>query len=345
MALDEAGTRFLDGMRVATEHMRHLQQTSVDRARQLRVALGAGGVAHGYKTEPVVEANAAGAAGAAGVVGAAGAPGTVGQVRVSPGLAIDGHGRPLVLEAITTVAVPEGRHWLVALYSLRSSLLVGGVPTLLSNAVTLQARALPPPYEDGAVPFAEVSRAAENMELLQKGEWYLPPLAHRHSGGFYTDAAGRWRYDGAPVSTSTGSNLAPHFDSGWVSLAAGENQTLAHGLQSQHLLVEMTTRSPGGVVSNRGIGSRWWFELPDDEHITLFSADAESDLTEIPAAALALRARAWRTDGAAPAPGRPLADAGADMAVEPGTSFTLDASRSRAAGGRHLVRYQWTLLS
>ena len=330
MAWDEAGTRFLDGMRVATEHMRHLQQTSVDRARQLRAALSSGGVAHGYKTEPVVDAGTGTGTG-------------TGSVTVSPGLAIDGHGRPLVLEAATSLAVPAGRHWLVAMYALRSSLLVGGVPTLLANAVTLQARPLPPPYEDGAVAFAEVSHAGESFELLQKGEWYLPPLSHSHSGGFYTDASGRWRYDGAAVKAATGAgnSLAPHFDSGWVSLASGESQTLAHGLLSLHLLIDLSSRRTDGVVSNQGIGSLWWHELPDDEHITLFRANGDSDATT----ALALRARAWRTDGAAPAPGRPLADAGADLAVEPGASFTLDASRSRAAVGHHLVRYQWTLLS
>lgn len=328
MAWDEAGTRFLDGMRVATEHMRHLQQTSVDRARQLRAALGTGGVAHGYKTEPLAE------------------PGAAGQVSVSPGLAIDGHGRPLVLDAATTLAVPTGRHWLVAMYTLRSSLLVGGVPTLLANAVTLQARPLPPPYADGAVAFAELSHAGESFELQQKGEWYLPPLQHSHSGGFYTDAAGRWRYDGAVVNGGAGAghNLAPHFDSGPVGLAAGENRTLPHGLQSQQLLVELSSQRLDGVVSNRGIGSLWWYELPDDEHITLFRGSSEGGDGDAPAAP-ALRARAWRLDGAGPAPQRPLADAGANLSVEPGTSFTLDASRSGAAGGRHLVRYQWTLLS
>ena len=323
MAWDEASTRFLDGMRVATEHMRHLQQTSVDRARQLRAALGSGGVCHGYKTEPVAQASGAG------------------QVSVAPGLAIDGHGRPLVLETATTLAVPTGRHWLVAVFALRSSLLVGGVPTLLVNMVTLQARQLPPPYDDGAVVFAEVSHVGESLELLQKGEWYLPPLAHGHSGGFYTDAAGRWRYDGAAIGAGAGSNPAPHFDSGFVSLASGESQTLAHGLQSQQLLVALSARRADGVVGNRGIGNDWWYELPNDAHITLCRASLASD----EAVPLALRARAWRTDGPGPTPERPVADAGDDQAVEPGASFTLDAGRSRAAGGRHLVRYQWTLLT
>lgn len=313
MAFDEAGTRFLDGMRVATEHMRHLQQTAVDRARQLREALGSGGVAHGFKAEP----------------------GEGGAVNVSPGLAIDGHGRPVVLDAPATVAVPEGRHWLVAVYALRSKLLVGGVPTLLSNAATLEARPVPPPYGDGAVVFAECTRTGERFDLLQRGEWYLPPLHHGHSGGFFTDAAGRWRYDGAPV----GGGLGPHFDSGFVTLAPGERVTRKHGLQTQQLLVDLVLQRGDGAIGNRGVGSEGWYELPDAEHVTLARAAADS------ASPLALRVRAWRTEGAGPALADPIADAGPDFDAAPGASFLLDASRSRALGGRQLVRYAWTLMS
>ena len=39
----------------------------------------------------------------------------------------------------------------------------------------------------------------------------------------------------------------------------------------------------------------------------------------------------------------PVADAGEDRQVEPGSSFVLDASRSHAFGGRRIVRYHWTL--
>jgi hypothetical protein len=40
----------------------------------------------------------------------------------------------------------------------------------------------------------------------------------------------------------------------------------------------------------------------------------------------------------------PIADAGEDREVPFGEGFTLDASRSRAAPGRQLKQFQWTLL-
>jgi hypothetical protein len=313
MSLDEAGTHFLDGMRVSTEHMRHLQQSSVERARQLRSALGGGGVCHGYKVEP----------------------GNGGEVRILPGLAFDAQGRPLRLEQAATLPAPQGRRWLVAQYELRSSLLVNGVPTLLADGVQLQARESAPPYDDAAVAFAEVARSGDAIELLQKGEWYLPPLVHGHRGGFVTDAQGLWRYDGAAV----GGGLAPHYDSGFVALAAGEAATLAHGLQSLELIIDLTARRADGVLGNRGIGSDWWFELPDADHLVIARAAAAA------APPLALRARAWRPEGGGAAPMRPIADAGDDRSVGVGESFPLDASRSRALGGQHLVRYRWTLMS
>lgn len=310
MSRDEASTRFLDGMRVATEHMRHLQRASVERALQVREAIGLGKVVHGLKVE----------------VGEGGA------LTVSPGLALDAYGRPVVVEAPVPVGVDGARALLVAVYDLRSSLLVNGVPTVLANGARIEARTAPPPYDDGAVAFAEVARDDSGVRVLQKGEWYLPPLGHGHTGAFFTDAAGRWRYDGAPVG-----GAAPQFDSGFVPVAPGASVRLTHGLKSTELAVELTARSEGGRITNRGIGADFWFELPGEDEIVLACAGT--------APSLELRARAWLLAASGPAAARPVADAGADRAVDPGESFGLDGSGSRALGGRRLVRFIWTQLT
>jgi hypothetical protein len=39
---------------------------------------------------------------------------------------------------------------------------------------------------------------------------------------------------------------------------------------------------------------------------------------------------------------RPVADAGEDLTIEPGTDIILDARNSRAARGRDVARYIWT---
>jgi hypothetical protein len=45
-----------------------------------------------------------------------------------------------------------------------------------------------------------------------------------------------------------------------------------------------------------------------------------------------------------PAGERPVADAGPDSMVRPGEPITLDGGGSRAAPGRRVARYSWTLL-
>ena len=313
MRRDEASTRFLDGMRVATEHMRHLQQASIERALQLREALGIGKVCHGLKVEPE----------------------DGGTVSVSPGLALDAFGRPIALDAPVTLALDVAKALLVAAYELRSSGLVNGVPTLLANGAKVEARSAPPPYEDGAVPFAEVTRDEAGVHVVQKGEWYLPPLHHGHSGEFFADADGRWRYDGAPI----GDSVAPQFDSGFVEVGPGETVRLAHGLRSTELAVELAARRADGVITNRGIGADFWFEIAGEDDIALARAPSGE------APALELRVRLWLLGVSAEEARRPIADAGDDLGVEPGASFNLDGGRSRALGARRLARFIWTQLT
>jgi hypothetical protein len=312
MATDEAGTRFLDGMRVATEHMRHLQRSDIARAQALRGALGAWGVAHGFKVEAAAD----------------------GSVTIAPGLAFDAQGRPLRLRSPARLRPEAGRRYLVARYALEASLLVGGVPTLLDDGIEITQRVQPPPYDDAAVPLAEVVSEGDRSACLQRGEWYLPPLDHGHSGAFVTDALGRWRYDGAAL----GATWAAHFDSGFVPLAPGDRIGLAHGLMSRELVVELIA-DRGGVVGNRGVGSAWWYELPDADHLVLCRARSP-------------RARPGRWP-CAPAPGAPgqwrqrcTPDRRCRRRPRGRTRRIVHAGRrrSRALGGRRLVRFRWTLM-
>jgi hypothetical protein len=210
---------------------------------------------------------------------------------------------------------------------------------VLANGARIEARSTPPPYDDGAVRFAEVTRdaagAVDTVHVVQKGEWYLPPLDHGHSGEFFTDAGGRWRHDGPAI----GGSAQPRFDSGFVPLAAGESIRLRHGLQSTELAIELVARMSDGATTNRGVGTDYWFELPNEDEIQLARAVA------VAAPPLALRARAWLLGATTTDLARPIADAGDDRDVEIGTAFQLDATRSRAVGIRRLVRYIWTQLN
>ena len=279
-------TRFQAGMRVSREHLDHLQDTLLDAVRHVRESAGVGRVIFGLQV--AVEGDVA---------------------TVGPGAAVDRSARLLSSPDTVKVTV-SGSCYLVVRHRLRSQGLVRGVPTLLFDDAVIEARAERP--EDDAVVFARVDGGA----VTQLGEWYLPPLAHRHSGAFL-ERDGRWRYDGDPLGLP-----AARFDSGWVS-----PDTFAHGLGTDDLAVHLQARR-NGVITVEGLGSAYWYELPDADHIRLVGKDVE------------LRAVAWPL--APPPAGPPVADPGPDLTVAPGESITLDGSRSRATAGRHIVTYIWT---
>lgn len=312
-AISRGGVRWLDQMRITREHMSHLQATLLDGIVGLRETLGAG-VVYGYS------AHATGP----------------GKVEVAPGLALDAFGRPLILtEAREVELAPDAvsTGYLVALHKLRSTAEVGGVPSILFDHVAIEVRPGPPPFEDGAVPFAGVKPGEEGPDVFRSGEWYLPPASHTHSGAF-VELDGHTRYDGHPLGAGL---AAPPFDSGWVRLIRGRRVQLVHGLQTDDLLVQVQSRTAEGLIGTRGLGSEFWYELRDIRSMTLARADAGDDELE-------LRARAWPLGAAAITSARPIADAGEDIDTELGESFTLDGSGSRGLGERRITRYEWTLV-
>jgi hypothetical protein len=242
-------------------------------------------------------------------------------------------------EREVTIGGDFGSAYLAAAYVLRSAGLIDGVPTLLSHDLKLEVRAAAPPYEDDAVPVAELTRDGDGWRVVQKGEWYLPPADHRHTGQFLSDAASRWRYDGAPLDGAAVGFPKPAFDSGFVPLLPESQVRLAHNLKTTDLLVQLQARSADGIITSEGLGISFWYELVGDQEIRLVRGLAEI------ATELSLRATIWPFSPAGAGPLLPIADAGPDMVVELGQSFTLDASKSKAFGGKQLVKYIWTQMS
>jgi len=104
-------TRFVDGMRVAREHLEHLQDVLLGHVAGGRETVGLGKVCHGLQVTVQQD----------------------GSVSVGPGLAIDAQGRALAIPEAQTPAVDFGGGatlHLVLLYSLRAEGVVTGVPTL-----------------------------------------------------------------------------------------------------------------------------------------------------------------------------------------------------------------------
>lgn len=313
---DEGRVRFLDGMRVTIEHMEHLQALWLSAAVQLREAVGTGRVSHGLRVEP--------------------APGN--KVKVGRGLAFDRKGRPLALEQEAEVAPDFGASktiYLALVHARRTGGLVNGVPTLVFNEPRIETRAAAPPYTDDSVVFAELHAGDGEVSVVQRGEWYMPPLDHGHSGEFKLDADMRWRYDGHALASE-----ARRFDSGFIPVRAGGEARLVHGLKTTHLVVQLQARREDGVITTEGLGDRFWYELVGEQEVRLArrrGGDAEGGLE--------LRVMLWPAEQGGASPLLPVADAGDDLVVAFGESFALDASRSRAFGGRKLVKYIWQQFS
>lgn len=310
---DEGKTRFQNGMRVAREHLEHLQEMWIAAAMQLRATAGAGKVCYGFRVEVL-------------------APD---KVKIGAGLAFDCQSRPLLSDQDQDFSLDFGAGsvlFLVLGYQLRSEGLLNGEPTLLYNEVKIEARTAAPPYQDDVVIFCELHRNDSGLEAIQKGEWYLPPLDHGHSGTFILDKAQRWRYDGHPPGFS-----GPRFDSGFVVVAAAAEVRLVHGLQSTNLLVQIQARLADGSITTRGHGQDFWYELVGDQEVRLVRSAAVGEME--------LRVMVWPFGASGAAPVLPMADAGNDREVEYGESFTLDAGNSRAFEGRQLTRFIWKQFS
>jgi hypothetical protein len=311
---DEGKTRFLDGMRVAQEHLDNLQDTLLAGLIQLRQAIGSGKVCLGFKVQP----------------------GDPGKVVVGPGIAFDRQSRPLVMDRTFVGPVDFAGAQVLSLvvaYVLRSDLAVNGVPTVLRNDVNIEARPAPPPYADDAVIFAQLhARQDGGFDIVQNGDWYLAPLDHQHSGQFLDDPSRGFRFDGHPLGLGV-----PRFDSGFLTVAPDQELRLTHGLNTTNLLVQVQSRSSDGTISCAGLGSKFWYGLPGPQEVRLRRSSAKGDMD--------LRVTLWPFDASGAAPVVPVANPGSDKIVELGASFVLDGTLSRAFAGRKLINFIWTQLS
>ena len=177
---------------------------------------------------------------------------------------------------------------------------------------------------------AQIRPREGGYDVIQKGEWYIPPVHATHSGLFFEDSQGLWRYDGDPVVSA----MVPDFDSGWIPLEAHNDVNLVHGLGSNNLLVQLQNRLSGSIIASRGNGIDFYYELHDTSSVRLFNV-TDSQLT--------ICAKLWRLDAEINPLLAPVADAGMDINAEHGESFNLDGSDSMAFQGRSVVRYRWSL--
>src|SRR5262245_14249399 len=174
-------TEFRDGMRVTSDHMRHMQDRLREAVLDVRRTIGLGRIGWGLRTTL-----------------------TDRSVNVAPGIAFPPSGLRLSLDTAAAVSLPDGngpfRITLRAEHGDVAALRSAGNPTLLTVVTRLEAAADDSEPGGDAITIARVTAGADGLSMVQDPGWFVAAGHHTHTGEFTQDADGRWHYDGAPLT-------------------------------------------------------------------------------------------------------------------------------------------------
>ncbi len=185
--MTETRANFVDGLRVTALHLNHLQDSALGASLALREIVGVGLIGAGLR----IMTTAAGA------------------VVVTPGVAIAADGSPLRLDEETPLTLAADGTFHVLLRSASHDLeaaRVGEVPTIVFGDTVVETAdgGAPAPNEPGVLVIGSVAMAAGSATITQDPSLFMAPSGHTHSGQFFQDAAGRWRWDGAALAGGGG---------------------------------------------------------------------------------------------------------------------------------------------
>ena len=177
--------QFVDGLRVTAQHLNHLQDAALGAVRDVRELLGFGRIGVGLRL--VSEG---------------------GKVTLTPGLAFSLGGDRLRLDEAAVLALPEGPGpFSVRLRAASRDLeaaRVGSTPTIIFGDTVVEVLAGPVDPAPDALVVGTVTPGGGGPSVAQDPGLFAVPSAHGHSGHFFQDAAGRWRFDGAALAAGDG---------------------------------------------------------------------------------------------------------------------------------------------
>lgn len=308
---EQAKVIFHDGQRVGREDLEYLQENLLQNIQYLQSAMGRPGIVWGLRTTGQDNST----------------------INISNGLAFDTYGRTIIVSAPVVLPISLGENSLFVCVNYASEVTadLNGQPTRIGNSYQFSIFSEADLDFTQQIPVAKIMPREAGYDVIQLGEWYIPPNNATHSGNFFEDKLGCWRYDGDPVSSA----LNPDFDSGWMSLEANSDVNVTHHLGSNDLLVQLQVKIGESIISSQGTGLDFYYELHDTSVIRLFNNKNSK---------IEINAKLWRLDAELSSQLNPVADAGLDINAEHGESFGLDGSDSLAFEGRSVVRYRWTLI-
>jgi hypothetical protein len=183
---DDARAQFVDGLRVTSDHLQHLQDRLREAVLDLRRTIGLGRIGWGLRASL----------------------GT-GTVSVEAGVAFASNGVRLNLDSSVNLPLPTGsgpfRVVLRAVQGDRQSLRVGNTPTFYTLVTTTGIEtddnsAVGP----DALVIARITTVNNGPVLNQDATLFAAAGHHAHTGAFSQDGEGRWHYDGPAVQGPMG---------------------------------------------------------------------------------------------------------------------------------------------
>lgn len=183
--IDAPRARFVDGLRVTALHLNHLQDSALGAAGDLREIVGLGRIGIGLRL--LVDGT---------------------TLTVSRGLAIAPDGSRIRLDEDAPVVVPAGDGPFTVRLAASSHDLeaarLGDEATIVfaDTLVELTDPSTVPAVNPSALVIGTVRRESDALVAEQPAELFVAPGDHGHSGQFFQDASGRWRWDGVAIGGS-----------------------------------------------------------------------------------------------------------------------------------------------
>lgn len=181
----DSQTVFLDGLRVTSQHLMHLQSALQQAVLDLRHTIGTGVIAFGLRL-------------------------TIkdGVVSLHPGIAFSEAGLRLHVAQITELELPAGiDHVKVVLVAENTDdplTRLDDLATIVNCETTIQLIADDAETPEDGLVVGTVDTTVAGLAVEQPPQLFASPPSHTHSGDHYIDDFGIWRYDGPEVELVTG---------------------------------------------------------------------------------------------------------------------------------------------
>ena len=184
---DAPRAQFMDGLRVTALHLNHLQTAALRAARDLREIVGFGQVGAGLRL--IVDG---------------------GAVTLTPGLGFTSGGASIRIEEDAPISLPPGDgSFRISLRASSHDLegaRVGDQPTIIFDDTLIEVvdASSATSADPDLLVIGQVDVAGGAPTVTQDASLFMAPAGHGHSGQFFQDARGRWRFDGRALAGGGG---------------------------------------------------------------------------------------------------------------------------------------------